>query len=382
MMKEIYKKLETIRDVWNQNIWDYPYCQSEIRFDEEAKTNYFGDLVAYFHDTLDIMKSSARCESLSDVFSYHVSLLQILYVQQEFVEELLRLFSTRYSKKDLKKDDNYRVNRDIRNELIGHPISRHEGKLISSTLFSYESNQEKIKYLRYRKENNFELEIVEYKVKDILSRHEAFLDYWLDIIIEKLKQVVNKQKVELTNVKDKVLSIRFESLIRLLSQKYKPFLESKCLYDKDSILKIYEKRNIHRRYRIVYEQFMEDLILSLDNQIKSCDEVFTRHFVVYEKSSLREKPLFYEDQEGGIHIDLPLRKLKRGRPKKDYNYTLQKLIDSNRRNYRDFEIFSSSILSQCKNKLVETELNWMKENLCDDVEYISSYRLICSMLKA
>jgi hypothetical protein len=61
---------------------------------------------------------------------------------------------------------------------------------------------------------------------------------------------------------------------------------------------------------------------------------------------------------------------------------LQKLIDSNRRNYRDFEIFSSSILSQCKNKLVETELNWMKENLCDDVEYISSYRLICSMLKA
>ncbi len=381
-MEEIYKKLETIRDVWNYNIWDYPYCQSEIKFDEEAKTNYFGDLMGYFHDTLDMLKSPITGDGKLGVFSYHVSLFQILYVQQDFIEELLRLFSTNYNKGDLKKDDNYSINREIRNELVGHPIRRDKvGKLVSSTLFSYESLQGKIEYLRYRQENNFEFEAVKHKLEDVLNRHSNFLNTWLDVIIEKLKLVVNKHKIELKKIQSKIFNVKFESLICLLDQKYKPFLENTYLYDKESILKIYEKRGIHRRYRIVYEQFIDDLVSSLAEQINSCDEVFTRNFIVYDQPAPRVKPLFYNGKDGKIHIDVPMRKRKPGRPKKDYNYPLQKLIDSHRRNYRDFQFFSGSILAQCKNKIVEKELDRMLQYLDDDVEYISSYRLISKILK-
>lgn len=381
-MEEIYKKLETIRDVWNYNIWDYPYCQSEINFDAEAKTNYFGDLMGYFHDTLDMLKSPITGDGRSGVFSYHISLLQILYVQQDFIEELLRLFSTGYSKGDLKKDNNYSINREIRNELIGHPIRRDKaGKLVSSTLFSYDSLQGRIEYLRYHQDNSFKFEAVKHKLDDVLNRHSIFLNTWLDVIIEKLKHVVNKHKVELAKIQSKVFNVKFESLVCLLDQKYKPFLENTYLYDKQSILKIYEKRGVHRRYRIVYEQFINDLVSSLAEQIKSCDEVFTRRFIVYDQPLIRVKPLFYEGKDGKIHIDVPIRRLKPGRPKKDYNYPLQKLIDSNRRNHMDFKFFSRSILAQCKNKIVEKELDRMREYLYDDIEYISSFRLISKILK-
>ena len=381
-MEEIYKKLETIRDVWNYNIWDYPYCQSEIKFNKEAKTNYFGDLMGYFHDTLDVLKSKVNCNGHSDIFSYHISLLQTLYVQQDFIEELLRLFSTGHSKGDLKKDINYSINREIRNELVGHPIRRDiKEKLVSSTLFSYESHQDRIEYLRYHKKNNFEFEIVKHDIKDVLNRHSFFLNKWLDIIIDKLKLVVNKHKAVLTEIQDKVNSLKFESLVCLLNQKFKPFLENSYLYDKESILKIYNKRQSHQRYRIVYEQFMDDLVSSLKDQINSCDEVFTRRFIIYDKTILSQKPIFYEGEDGIIHFDVPMHKRKLGRPKKDYNYVLQKLINSNKRNVKDFDVFSKLILVQCKNKLVLKELDRMRDYLYDDVEYISSYTLISKILK-
>lgn len=378
-MDEVYKKLETIRDVWNYNIWDYPYCQSEIKFNSEAKTNYFGDLMGYFHDTLDILQSPIQGEGLSGVFSYHVSLLQIVYVQQDFIEELLKLFSTGYNKGDLKKDENYYINREIRNELIGHPIRRDNvEKLVSSTLFSYESKLDKIEYLRYRQDNNFQFESIKHKVSEVLQRHTTFLNKWLDIIIEKLKLVVNKHKIELNKVLNKISTIKFESLVSLLEQKYKPFLTNTYLYDKESILKIFQKHKLHRRYNIVYEKFMEDLKISLIEELKNCDEVFKRRFIIYDGPVSEVKPiLVYGEDE--IYIDVP--KQKSRFLKKDYHYPLQKLIDSHRRNYDDFDFFSGLILSQTKNKIVKSELDRMRENLFDEVEYISSYRLICSILK-
>lgn len=382
-MEDIYKKLDIICDVWNYKIWDYPFCQSEIRFNDEAKTNYFGDLILYFRDCLDILKSPAESILISSIYSYHISFFQTIFVQQDFIEELLLLFSTNYSKGDLKKDINYSKNRDIRNELVGHPIRRDPTtkKLVSSTLFSFNSNYENIEYLRYHKENNFDFELVKYDIEGVLNRHIIFLNTWLDIVIGKLKKVVEKFKSEIENILEKVSSVKFESLVCLLNQKYKPFLENTLLYDKESILKIYKKRKTHQRYRIVYEKFVEDLVLSLNEQIKSCEEIFTRRFIVNDKKFIDRKPIFIEDEKGNIIINIPNQKKKIGRPKKDYNYLLQKLIDSKRRNYNDFDCFSGAILAQCKNKVVQNELNRMRDNLYDDVEYFSSFKLISKILK-
>ncbi|SUX46353.1 hypothetical protein [Chryseobacterium indoltheticum] len=379
-MDNIYKKLETIRDVWNFNIWDYPYCQSEINFNEDAKTNYFGDMMGYFYDTLDMLKISVDRSGLPEVFSYHISLLQIVYVQQDFIEDMLRLFSTNFNKGDLKKDENYAINRDIRNELVGHPIRRDKtGKLVSSTLFSYEAHQGKIEYLRYHKDNDFRFELVEHNINDVVSRHELFLNAWLDIIIEKLSLVVRKHKSELNKVLKKVSDIsRFESLIKLLEQKFQPFLNGTYLYDSKSILKIFNMRQDHQRYNNVYEKFLEDLNLHLVDAITYCDDIFTRRFIVYEPLSIIETPFFIDVV--GDNLDEPP-SLNLIKPVKNFNYALQKLIDPHRRNYSDFDFFSRLISSQTNDVDVEAELKRMRENIFDDVEYISSCRLIEKILK-
>ena len=150
MIEEIEYKLNQIADIWNHFIWEYNFCKKNIRFDLEAKTNYFGDILGYFQDTNDIIFNYTNPNNQSERFSKQISLLQSIYVQQDFIEELLRLFKLKLNKGNLKKDPNYYINRDLRNELVGHPIRRENGngKLISSCLFGYNGDSDKITYLK------------------------------------------------------------------------------------------------------------------------------------------------------------------------------------------------------------------------------------------
>jgi len=176
-------KLNKIANIWNDFIWQYKFCSSKIRFDDDVKTNYFGDILGYFSDTFPIVFSEKRqFSNYSEKFSFTISFLQAIYVQQDFIQELLEIFKTSKNKYHLKQDENYFINREIRNELIGHPIRkmgiptnkiislsceycdktiqkpRKKTALISSTLFSYQSKNEEIQYLRYHRDNNFEFE--------------------------------------------------------------------------------------------------------------------------------------------------------------------------------------------------------------------------------
>jgi hypothetical protein len=149
-------KLSQIASVWNDFIWEYDFCKRTIKFTPEVRSNYFGDILGYFGDTFDIIFENRESKSYSDKFSNQISFLQSIYVQQDFIEELLIIFKCKTNKGDLKKDNNYIINRDIRNELVGHPIRKQNGKFISSCLFGYNSGSDKIVYLRYHKENNYE----------------------------------------------------------------------------------------------------------------------------------------------------------------------------------------------------------------------------------
>ena len=135
MKNEIEEKLSKITGIWNYYIWEYRECNKHIKFTKEARTNYFGTIIGYFTDTFDVVFEVRESKSLSDTFSNNISLLQTIYVHQDFIEELLELFKCGINKGDLKKDENYTINRDLRNELIGHPLRKQKGKLISSTLF-------------------------------------------------------------------------------------------------------------------------------------------------------------------------------------------------------------------------------------------------------
>lgn len=172
MKKNIEKKLSKIADIWNNYIWEYRECNKHIKFTAEAKTNYFGDILGYFNDTFDIVFSFDT--STSNSFEKNISLLQTIYVHQDFIEELLELFKCEINKGDLKKDPNYSINRDLRNELIGHPFRKLRGKFISSTLFSYHPEKGHLEYLRYHVDNNYQFEKKSYKISEIVERHEAY----------------------------------------------------------------------------------------------------------------------------------------------------------------------------------------------------------------
>ena len=44
-------KLDRIAEIWNHYIWKYKYCNKQIKFNDDLRTNYFGDILNYFSDT-------------------------------------------------------------------------------------------------------------------------------------------------------------------------------------------------------------------------------------------------------------------------------------------------------------------------------------------
>jgi hypothetical protein len=155
MKDEIKFKFDRIDKIWNDFVFEFNYCSGKVKFNDDVKTNYFGDILGYFQNTFDIVFEIKKIPNkYFDKFSYAISFLQAIYIQQDFVEELLGIFKTSIDKGYLKSDPLYLINRDLRNELIGHPIRKLRGKLISSTLFSYQANENEIQYLRYHKDND------------------------------------------------------------------------------------------------------------------------------------------------------------------------------------------------------------------------------------
>jgi hypothetical protein len=369
MTKELDDKLQIISDVWRNFIMEYPKCRNGINFTKQSQSNYFLDILGYFQDTLDLIFKQEKHTG----FASHISLLQAVYIQQDFIEEMLIIFKTGLTKKDLKGNENYSINREVRNELVGHPIRKIEGKIKSSSLYGYTSSSKSICYLRYREDNNFKFESVEIEINDILKRHYNLIVEYFNLIIEKLKLLLENFKSPLNHIKESSTKINFESLVKLIGNDYPDFLKNTQLYDEKSILHIYTKRREHRRYRIVYNQFMEDLIESIDSKISYCENIF--NLKDENEYVTKEIPLF---DENGKFISLNIPK-KRGRKKNEYHYELGKL--ATKISYQDFRMYSGFLKAKCKNKIVLLELDRMETNIGDKIEYLCSERLIRRILK-
>src|SRR5690606_17789464 len=175
------------------------------------------DILGYFQDTLDIVFETKRLSNeYSEKFSHTISFLQAIYIQQDFVEELLGIFRTSIDKGHLKNDHLYSINRDLRNELIGHPIRKFEGKLISSTLFSYQANEGEIQYLRYHTDNKFQSEKKTYSIEGIQQRHKEFLEKYFEIILQKLRTILDEFVSELEKLEKVIINRDFSTVLKLV----------------------------------------------------------------------------------------------------------------------------------------------------------------------
>jgi hypothetical protein len=298
------------------------------------------------------------------------------------VEEFLSIFKIKINKviinkSDLKKDSNYSINRDIRNELVGHPIRKYEGKFISSCLFGYNGGNDKIVYLRYHKDNNYKFESMEFQISDIIIRHSEFLNTYFDKILVKLQHILNAYRKEIEKVEKLIDNKDFSEILKIVSVFYESIFEYDFIYNKESLLKIYSRKEEHPRYQNLIDKFYNDLRASLKEKKEYSIKLFEP-----KKTNVTfniEKPLFevndiikfvdFSTQTPNDNIERPV----------TYDYELGKL--ATRRDRENFDFFSGCLRSKCSdNQLVLDELEHMKLNIYNDIEYYSAYRLICSEL--
>lgn len=375
-MKTIVEdKLDRIADVWNYFVWNYKFCSNKIKFNEDVKTNYFGDILGYFKDTLDIVFTSNKYTNYTEKFSFTISFLQAVYIQQDFVQEMLEIFKIGIDKGALKKDPTYYTNRNLRNELVGHPIRKFEGKLISSTLFSYQKKEDEIQYLRYHKDNNFKFESKTYKIAEIQERHREFLEKYFDKILLKLKSILEEYLSELDKLENVIDRNDFRTVLKLVELYFEAIFKSDFVYDKDSLSKIYDRRNEHLRYQNFIDKFYNDLRTAIAEKRKSVKDVFERKAIdrtSFGSLSLPAIEIVFANIDDKEEIEKPR--------KETYHYEIGKI--ATKRNSMDFDFFSGILKDKCKsNNLVLGELEHMEQNISDEIEYYTSLRLICIELK-
>jgi len=376
MMKaKVEGKLDRIADIWNDFIWDYKFCSNKIKFNDEVKTNYFGDILGYFQDTLDIVFTSKRYSNFTDKFSFTISFLQAIYIQQDLIMEMLDIFKTGINKDVLEKDPTFYINRYLRNELVGHPINKYKGRLVSSTLFSYQEQKDEIQYLRYHKDNCFKFESKTYRIVEIQARHLDFLEKYLNEVLSKLELILNDFSLELDKLENLIDSCDFKTLLEYVECSFEAIFKSAYVYDKDSLIKIYERRSEHIRYQNFIDKFYKDLRTEIAEKRTMIKDLVERKEI--EKNTSKGKPLpkivvvYTSSEEMG--------KAKKT-PQGNINYYISKL--ATKRNSKDFDFFGGLLKKICKNNnLVLRELEHMEQNISDEIEYYTSLRLICLELK-
>ena len=375
MKTTVEDKLDRIADIWNYFIWDYKYCSKKIKFNEDVKTNYFGDILGYFKDTLDIVFTNTKYSNYTDKFSFTISFLQAVYIQQDFVQEMLEIFKTGIDKGTLKKDPTYYINRDLRNELVGHPIRKLEDNLISSTLFSYQANEDEIQYLRYHKDNNFKFESKTYKILEIQERHRQFLEKYFDEILLKLKLILDEYLLELDKLENVIVKHDFKTVLKLVELYFEAIFKSDFVYDKGSLSKIYDRRNEHILYQNFIDKFYNDLRTAIIDKRSSVKDIFERKVIdktTFDSLSLPPIEIVFENSRDTSEIEKP--------QKVSYHYEIGKI--ATKRNLQDFDFFGGMLRRKCEsNDLVLSELEHMQHNIADEIEYYTSLRLICAELK-
>lgn len=356
-MDTVKSKLELIAEIWNTFVWDYKFVNSRINFNADTKTNYFGDILRYFDDTLGLLKKENGDNYESYIFQT-IGLLQVIYVQQDFITELLYIFKINCDK-ELSLDQDRRQNRDLRNKLIGHPIRRKKdegNKLISSIFWGNYLSSDKIHYVIYHADKSFEGVEEEHLVDDVIVRHINFLSKYLDLIIKKLKLILEMFRSKINNLKRLVdNNVDFVKIVNLTEQIFEHFFNQNVLYEKNTILEIYNQKDIHSRYEFVIECFRRDLsenIYETNNLLNSIigDNVVlpTANYIMKNYTSDYRKKYDYE-----------LVKLYEKHPIYNIQYFLEK--------YSSFD-------------LICEELRNMNSNINSPSQYYASYEYLIYLI--
>jgi hypothetical protein len=335
------EKLQLIEDTWRHYIWEYNFFRKKLNFNNELDTNYVGVIFGYFHDTLPILENIKldKKNSLENHFLNSIGILQLIYVQQDLIYELNKSFG-------LTHKINFGKNRELRNELIGHPISRNKDKSLKSfCLFGYHPTEKgDITYLKYHKDNDFNCEINGYFTDVIIEEHIKFLNVNFDLILDNIKILFSEFKCNLTKILEDYGTIDFKILVNKVNEDFNNFLVSDKVFHFERILKCSDFAETHNRYRYNIDLFLINLKSSLIENINNINHKY-----------LNKKKIIIENN----FIDLPS------------NYTFGKLYDNH-------PIFGINYFMErfSENKEIIEELENMDNNIGNEFEYYCSYNYL------
>lgn len=348
--------LEQISELWNNYIFKLKFFRNHYKFDAATASNHFGQILDHFSDSMYIIENAKTPELIHNRYSFNISLLQTIYVHQDLIEEMHRIFKTEVNKGKLYTDLNYKINREIRNELVGHPIRRENGNgdMISAVTLSYQDAPNTIEYIRYHKTNNYSFEKVHHSVQEIIDRHSSFLRDNLNHIYlhihESLKLYLKKIK-EVQSVMD---NGKFDGVVRLVENHYETFQDDNFLYTSEQINAVFQKKDQHPRYQLMIDNYLADLSYHLKEMTNTIESVV----------SSKEREI----------INYPIDVCK-------HHYEVGKLFT--KRNEQDFKFFGSLLKSQVAgNATAIEELDFMALHIYDEVDYYASCNYLSKTLTA
>ena len=365
-MDTIKEKLNRITNFWNHFIWESKLLQKQIRFNEDVKTNYYGDILVYFDDTLDLLKDVKKHrEGFKDNIFYSIGILQIIYVHQDLIDELLYIFAI---DKSSKKDKN--PNREIRNELIGHPIRRsRDNELQSSVIFGNKLSNDLLHYVKYDRRHEFEGHQVEYDFDTIIEQHQAFLNKYLDLVWEKAKKILKNYDRKLTEF-EKVIdnNVEFEKVLALTDQRYNRIFKTNHLFNQEYLLECHNRQMDHRRYGHAIELFMNELIESIKGSKENIEVLLHPNTV--------ESSVLPSDNIKIVFSPANANEVQSSNGTKTYAYEMGKL--HRRHPIWGIKFFKTEFEH---NAPVMEELENMENHYHSDLEYYCSFELISYLIE-
>ena len=343
-MEEIRNKLEQIRFVWNNYIIRLDFFRKQCNL--EPNSNHFGQVLDHFADSLHIVENYHVPLTHLERYAFNITFLQTIYVQQDLIEEMHRIFKSRINKKHLKSDSNYSINRDIRNELVGHPIRREKGngRLISSVTLKYQVQPNSISYIKFEKNKNYQFEEFQFSTFEIKKRHCDFLNSNLNVIQKQIQKILNRYLVTLNEIQKNIESNNFTAVIKLVRCFYESFEFYDNLYSFNKIQEIYDKANLHARYRAVIENYINELnahLIEMKNFISNSDRIVTKSNSNFLNNS------------------------------NPYHYEIGGLFE--KRDLENFSIYGGLLRSRIQNNSPALEvLSFMEDNIENEIDYYSS----------
>jgi hypothetical protein len=360
-LKVIELKLDKITDIWNNFILKEEFFQKKINFNDDVKTNYFGDILYYFYDSLLLVEENTPTDekdNFSTAVFYSIGLLQIIFIQHDLMREFFYIFDTdedtRHNfEKEIKRT------RDLRNELIGHPINRNAktGRLRSTVFWGNFMSKNQIHYLKYTRKDNFKVGIQkQFSILNIISNHENTFKKYLNLILLNLKEHFTEYLEVIENIESMIYrKEKFTELISEIENNCTLLLSKHIVFNKDILMECNEKYDTHPRYRNFIDIFREKLE---HNIIKLKNSVYN---YLDEKDNLIEEK---KKKDSGFQYN------------EDLAYFLLRLFEKRQIDQRT-EILKETFSAYPD---IVFELENMKNNVENDTEYYSSYFYLAKIL--